>query len=118
MTDKVTNEEFDLKQYKRSPNFTAIFTNNVNFAFSPIDVQMICSRTVASMDKDVEAVEEVTTIIMTPQHAKAVLYALQGNLQAYEEKHGEIKMPNDAQLPQLETKEQQVLASAARRKKK
>ncbi len=118
MSDKGINEEFDLKKYKRSPNFAAIFTNNVNFAFSPIDIQMICSRTVASMDKTVEEVEEVATIIMTPQHAKAVLYALRGNLLAYEEKHGEIQMPSDAQLPPIETKEQQVLASASRRKKK
>lgn len=115
MADEITEEDFNLKKYKRSPNFITVYTNNVNFAFSPIDVQMICSRTVASMDTEIDAVEEVANLIMTPQHAKAVALALQHNINTYEAKHGEIKMPENPQMP---TKEQQVLASAARRKKK
>jgi hypothetical protein len=114
MNAEISEEEFDLKRYKRSPNFTIIYTNNVNFAFTGVDVQMICSRTIASMDENTEAVEEVATIIMTPQHAKAVLHALQGNLQTYESNYGEIKMPQ----VEPQTKEQQILASASRRKKK
>ncbi len=78
---------------------------------------MICSRTIASMDENVTDIEEIATIIMTPQHAKAVLNALQGNIRAYEEVHGEIKMPIIA-ISTQPTKEQQVLASASRRKKK
>jgi len=39
-------------------------------------------------------------IIMTPQHAKRLLYALQENLEKYETAHGEINVQKrDVQLP-------------------
>ncbi len=117
MTDEMLEEETALGKYKRSPNFTVIFTNNVNFAYTPVDIQMVCSRTMASMDKNVKDIEEIATIIMTPQHAKAVLDALQGNIRAYEKVHGEIKMPIIANSTQP-IKEQQVLASASRKNKR
>ena len=117
MTNETPKDTFDLRKYKRTPNFTTIYTNNVNFAFTPVDIQMICSTTTASMDENIEAVEEVATIIMTPQQAKAVLGAFLFHVQRYEEAHGEIIMPKDKQ-PALSTKKQQVLASAARPKKR
>lgn len=107
----------NLKKYKRSPDFTPLYVNNVNFAFTPIDIQMMCSRTVASMDTESDYVEEIATIIMTPQHAVGVLESLAIHIARYEAAHGKIIIPENLQsLPP--TKEQQVLASAARRKKK
>jgi hypothetical protein len=117
MIDEKSTTKHNLKEYKRSSNFTIIYTNNVNFAFTPIDIHMICSRTVASMDKKDESIEELATLIMTPQHAKAVLQAFANHIQEYEKAHGEIKM-SENKLPQQPTKEELILGSASRRKKK
>ncbi len=98
----------------RSPEFVSLYINNTRFGFSKWDIQMICGRVSVTTVKNQKAVEELAVIAMSPQHAKAVLNALEGNIKIYEEEYGEIIMPKDAPI----TKEQQILASASRRKKK
>lgn len=116
MTDEKPAITRNLKKYKRSPDFATIYINNVNFAFTPIDIQMICARTVASMDKENDYVEEIANIVMTPQHALGVLEALTIHIARYEEKHGKIKIPENLEHSQS-TKEQQFLGSASKKNK-
>ena len=38
-------------------------------------------------------------IILTPEHAKRLLFALQDNINKYEQQNGKIKVPDNNQLP-------------------
>jgi hypothetical protein len=105
------------KAHKRTSDFAAYYVNSVNFAFTPFDIQMVCGRIEATMEEGNEETDEIVTIIMNPMHAKLILKAFSASLQAYEDKNGEIAIPMGNQ-PESPTKEQKVLASAARRKKK
>ena len=40
-------------------------------------------------------------IILTPEHAKRLLFALQDNINKYEQQNGKIKVPNNNQLPPI-----------------
>ncbi|MFI3292665.1 MAG: DUF3467 domain-containing protein [Rikenellaceae bacterium] len=39
-------------------------------------------------------------VILTPEHAKRLLYSLQENINRYESKHGSISMPQERMSPQ------------------
>jgi hypothetical protein len=82
-------------EVKRSDDFVSFYMNSTQFGYSKWDVQMICGRLTISLDKNQHPSEEVAVITMTPQHAKAVLRALEVNLKLYEKEHGEIIMPED-----------------------
>lgn len=40
-------------------------------------------------------------IILTPEHAKRLLFALQDNISKYEQQHGKIKTPENNMIPPL-----------------
>lgn len=40
-------------------------------------------------------------IILTPEHAKRLLYALQDNVTKYEQQHGKIKTPENNMMPPM-----------------
>ena len=40
-------------------------------------------------------------IILTPDHAKRLLFALQDNISKYEQQHGKIKTPDNNMIPPL-----------------
>ena len=40
-------------------------------------------------------------IILTPEHAKRLLFALQDNINKYEQQNGKIKVPDNNQLPPI-----------------
>ena len=40
-------------------------------------------------------------IILTPEHAKRLLFALQDNISKYEQQHGKIKTPDNNMMPPL-----------------
>ena len=40
-------------------------------------------------------------IILTPEHAKRLLFALQDNISKYEQQHGKIKTPDNNMIPTL-----------------
>lgn len=40
-------------------------------------------------------------IILTPEHAKRLLFAIQENVAKYEQEHGQIKLGNQAPVPPL-----------------
>ena len=40
-------------------------------------------------------------IILTPEHAKRLLFALQDNISKYEQQHGKIKTPDNNMFPPL-----------------
>ena len=40
-------------------------------------------------------------IILTPEHAKRLLFALQDNISKYEQQHGKIKTPDNNMIPPL-----------------
>jgi hypothetical protein len=115
MSNQILLKTVTNTKYKREPGFVAVYVNNVNFAFSPVDIQMVCGRLEATMDDTQNYINEVVSVIMTPYHAKQVLQAFQKSIEDYEDKHGEIQQPKIEQPP---TKEQIVLGSASRRSKK
>jgi hypothetical protein len=45
------------------------------------------------MENGVTKVEETVSVVMSPQHAKALLGVLQNNIREYEKHVGEIKLP-------------------------
>ena len=40
-------------------------------------------------------------IVLTPEHAKRLLFALQDNINKYEQQNGKIKVPDNNQLPPI-----------------
>ncbi|MDQ6785711.1 MAG: DUF3467 domain-containing protein, partial [Acidobacteriota bacterium] len=74
--------------------------------------------------KGENAVEETVEILLTKEMAKVLNILLSTHFKVYEDKFGVVKIPDLLDIikqempPKTETKEQQVLASAARRKKK
>lgn len=109
--------ELNPSDVRRASDFVSLYINNTRFGYTNWDIQMICGRVTATTDTTQNPVEEIAVIAMSPQHAKAVLKALESNIKIYEDEHGEIKMSEEKQSAQP-TKEQQIPASVARRKKK
>lgn len=93
--DNKTEIVYDSRDVKRSPEFVSLYINNTRFGYSKWDIQMLCGRISVTTVPDITPVEELAVISMSPQHAKAVLKALEGNIKIYEEVHGEIIMPKD-----------------------
>ncbi len=94
-TKKVTLEtaqKLDRTLVKRSSDFVTQYINNTQFGYSNWDVQMACGRVEISRDGEHNYIDEVVLLIMTPEHAKAMLNALKANLEGFEKEHGEIIM--------------------------
>jgi hypothetical protein len=94
-----TEEKETLKieetQIVRSEDFVNLYINNTRFGYSKFDIQMICARSTVSLDLSQSKIEEMAVIIMSPQHAKAMLIAMENNIRVYEAQHGEIKLPEE-----------------------
>ena len=70
-----------------------IYANLVFISHSQAEVILDFARTLPGLPK----ARVFARIIMTPQHAKGMLGALEQNLKNYENNFGAIKMPGDAQ---------------------
>ena len=67
-----------------------IYSNLVVISHSPAEFILDFTRMLPGTPK----AKVFSRIIMTPQHTKQLLQALQDNIKKYEEQHGEIKINN------------------------
>jgi hypothetical protein len=87
------------------------YVNGIQIVYSPWDFSLLLSRAVPTefhpeapaegqVRFRVEAVPQfVETLVMSPQHAKAMLKALEDNIKAYEKDHGEIPLIDVSSAP-------------------
>jgi hypothetical protein len=68
-----------------------IYSNLAFIAHSPSEVIIDFARVLPGVPK----ARVYARIIMTPQHARALLQALEQNLKGYEAQHGAIKIPGE-----------------------
>lgn len=87
------NKKVQMVQYKRSPNFVALYVNHINIGFTNVDFQIICARSEATMVPDSNTIDEIANITLSPAHGKLFLKALEENIRIYEAQHGEIALP-------------------------
>lgn len=69
-----------------------IYSNLVFIAHSPSEVILDFARVLPGLPKP----KVYARVILTPQHAKGLLLALEQNLKSFEAQHGAIKLPGDA----------------------
>ncbi len=68
-----------------------IYSNVAFIAHSPSEVILDFARALPGLARP----KVYARVILTPQHAKSLLLALEQNLKNYEAQHGPIKMPGD-----------------------
>lgn len=77
---------------RRGPDFVHFYANNVEVAMSNWDIQIVLGEVVVDQDKKL-AVQEKAVVVMSPQHAKAFLNILLGNVAAFEKQFGVVTVP-------------------------
>jgi len=80
-----------------SDNHLTLYVNHSLLGMSPWDIQMMFSILEAGMSGNSQ-VNQVATIVMSPQHAKAFHQALTKNLEVYEKEFGVITVPDPSKL--------------------
>jgi hypothetical protein len=81
-----------------------IYVNGIAILYSPWDFSFVFLRGLPSEASGSRGAEHnfettaraVSSVVMSPQHAKAMLKALADNIRAYEKEHGEIPIVNSA----------------------
>ena len=74
-----------------------IYSNVVFIAHSPSEVILDFARALPGLPK----AKVYARVILTPQHAKSLLMALEQNLKNFEGQFGPIKLPGDARGKEL-----------------
>lgn len=69
----------------------AVYSNIAVIMHSPSEIVIDFARVLPGTPN----AKVLTRVVMTPLNAKLLLRALQENLSKYEEKFGEVRMPND-----------------------
>jgi len=86
------HQERELQVF-RSEEFVKVYANNVQIETSIWDCRLTFGELTKATDGK-PSVEQLVTVVMSPQHAKALVGVLAGNLQQYEKQVGEIKLPS------------------------
>lgn len=73
-----------------------IYSNLALITHSPAEFVIDFTRMLPGTQK----AKVFARIIMTPQHAKSLLRALEDNIKKYESQHGDIKMVTDSRQPE------------------
>lgn len=76
----------------RSQTFMSIYSNSAQLEVTPWDFRLIFGELKPEANKPPK-IEQLVSIIMSPQHAKALVQMLTTYLQEYEKNVGEIKLP-------------------------
>ena len=76
-------------QFARSEAFVKVYANNVQIETSTWDCRLTFGETTMVQGK--RSVEQVVSVVMSPQHAKALAGLLANQLMKYEEKLGPIR---------------------------
>jgi hypothetical protein len=103
MSEKAPVQQL-LPESVRSDKFVSFYSNNTFLDVTPWDFKFIFgsfqkSETPGKMPR----VENMVEIIMSPQHAKALLGVLNHHVQEYEKQIGEIKLPMPGPQPEAES---------------
>jgi hypothetical protein len=85
-------------QIELPADLEAVYSNFVLITHSPSEMIVDFARALPNLPK----AKVYTRIIMTPMNAKLLHRALGENLAKYEEKHGEIKTPDQGFEPPIE----------------
>lgn len=80
----------------RSSGYFSFYTNNARIGFSGWDVRVTFADLGEGDDRK-PLIKDITTAIMSPPHAKALLNALVEGVKKYEHQFGEIKIPGQTQ---------------------
>jgi hypothetical protein len=88
-----TQIEVDLGQVEAE----GIYSNLVFIAHSASEVILDFARALPGLPK----AKVYARVILTPQHAKSLLMALEQNLKNYEAQYGAIKVPGDTRAKEL-----------------
>ena len=96
---KAKPEELEVTLLKPHPvaddDYYTAYANGVMVAHTFFDFQLHFSEVkVRGMGEGDIIAETFATIMMSPQHAKAFLRHLKENVEAYEAKFGELKLPD------------------------
>jgi hypothetical protein len=81
----------------KSSAYRSIYANNTAFQSSAFDFAMIFGEIQEADDKKVTVAQEVR-VIMSPLHAKIFSGVMLQNLKNYEDRFGEIKVPEGTAL--------------------
>ncbi|MGO9517371.1 MAG: DUF3467 domain-containing protein [Candidatus Korobacteraceae bacterium] len=87
----------------RSEKFISVYSNNTILDTTPWDFKFAFGVWVKPEPGKLPQVENLVEVVMSPQHAKALLGVLTTHIQNYETHVGEIKLPQAVE-PSAETK--------------
>jgi hypothetical protein len=79
----------------RSDKYVSLYSNQVEIGFSAWDVQFSFIQ-VHGRVSDVRG-EEIASVTMSPQHAKALVLPLMRSVMKFEEQHGIVRIPGQAE---------------------
>ncbi len=82
----------------KSKDFISVYSNSANLEITPWDFKFIFGALEKGEDGK-PRIEKRVEIIMSPQHAKALLGIFGTHLTEYEKQVGEIKLPQPQQSP-------------------
>lgn len=77
----------------RSDNYARIYANSCTLDITPWDFTFTFGEMKREAGAPVLKIEEQASIVMSPQHAKALLSILATNLREYEKAVGQINLP-------------------------
>jgi hypothetical protein len=94
----------DLLESFRSERFVSVYSNSMNLEVTPWDFKLIVGVLLKGQKpNEPPKIENLVEVVMSPQHAKALLSILASNVQAYEKQVGEIKLPEQFTNPEQQT---------------
>ncbi len=76
-------------QRRRAPVHVARYANHANVTSSPFDIRLNFAEIVTD-ENDQYVFEDFASVIMSPQHAKALLVLLSNNVKRWENTFGQI----------------------------
>jgi len=91
MPDKQQQEQ-QLESFN-SDKFVSIYSNSVNLDVTPWDFKFVFGGLVGQGPNKPPKIENRVEVVMSPQHAKALLNIFTTHLHEYEKRVGEIKLP-------------------------
>lgn len=92
-------------QTVRSDKYTRMYTNSCTLEINPWDFTFIFGEIKREAGVPLPKIEEQVAIIMSPQHAKALLGILATNLREYEKAVGQINLPETPMTQPATTKQ-------------
>jgi len=77
-------------QGPKSPNHHEVYTNTSKVGMGPWDMRLIFGHLIEGATPNQQVMEDLVTVVMSPQHAKVLLLSWQSAIKAYEDNFGAI----------------------------